>query len=667
MSYSRWFSDHLKGVKWERTGRGKALCPFHQDRDPSMSLCPERGLWFCHACKEGGHARQLAKRLRVPPPDLPSPFIEAYYIYHDPSGSPLYRICRGPSKRFWVERYTGGDKWALGLGKVKPVLYRLPEVLSSKGRVFLVEGEKDVETLRSRGLTATTNPFGAGKWDPSFSKSLRGLPVVLLPDNDPPGLDHMEDVARSLHGLSKSLKLIPLPGLVPKGDVTDWFEMGRTREELLGLVESCPEWEPEKPTVPLDRPGPSPSIEIAAPIPSPPRIEDLPPFPSGAWVGLLDDYRYLVGPSTEAPDSFHYAILVASLGACLGRSFFLRIPHPLYMNFYFLLVGQTGETRKSTALQYGQSIWRSLNENIRLSATPASAEGVYQILSEEEGTRLILDIDELRILLANAQRPGTLNLLAQLNTLYEPREETTIPSRKPIHVKAPFLTIIAATTPEWLDRGLEREVLFGGFLNRFIVLSGEPKPPNPDPRPPKDEPWSEFIQRIQYWKDSLPSSPIEITRSLEAKERYKDWYIPWKEGRTQVQETILPLTARMDSHVYKLAAFYSLLRGRTELSSDDIERAILVVEHSRECTTRIFGHLTLPRQSRLEQRVLEILAHGPRTRRVLKQRVGSIYSREEFNRAIKALTDSGEIREYEVTFTSGQTGKMVEVTRGDPL
>jgi DNA primase len=41
------------------TGHIKAICPFHPDVNPSLSLDLDRGLWYCHACAEGGNVAKF--------------------------------------------------------------------------------------------------------------------------------------------------------------------------------------------------------------------------------------------------------------------------------------------------------------------------------------------------------------------------------------------------------------------------------------------------------------------------------------------------------------------------------------------------------------------------------------------------------------------------------
>ena len=100
------------------------------------------------------------------------------------------------------------------------------------------------------GLVATCNPGGASKWRPEFSEALRGRSVVILADNDAPGHEHAHGVAQSLAGAimtTPTIKVVTLPNLPPKGDVSDWLERGGTREALEAIATEAPEWTPPDP------------------------------------------------------------------------------------------------------------------------------------------------------------------------------------------------------------------------------------------------------------------------------------------------------------------------------------------------------------------------------------------------------------------------------------
>lgn len=166
--------------------------------------------------------------------------IVAEYDYVDERGQLLYQAVRFAPKTFRARRPDGNGGWVWNISGVNRVLYRLPQLLAADPRetVFVVEGEKDADRLISLGLTATTNVFGAGKWSDAYSETLRGRGVVILPDNDEVGHAHARQVAASLRNVAESVKVVELPNLSDKGDVSDWLDASGTVEKLRAVVES---------------------------------------------------------------------------------------------------------------------------------------------------------------------------------------------------------------------------------------------------------------------------------------------------------------------------------------------------------------------------------------------------------------------------------------------
>ena len=171
--------------------------------------------------------------------------VVARYPYRDEQGTLLFEVVRFQPKRFAQRRPDGRGGWIWGLDSAQRVPYRLPELLSTVGVVHVTEGEKDAERLTDLGLTATCNPGGAGNWRPEFSQYLTGRDVVILPDNDGPGLAHADSVARSLYPVAKSVRIVWLSGVPEKGDVTDWLAAGHTISELEEITAQTPLWYPE--------------------------------------------------------------------------------------------------------------------------------------------------------------------------------------------------------------------------------------------------------------------------------------------------------------------------------------------------------------------------------------------------------------------------------------
>ena len=102
------------------------------------------------------------------------------------------------------------------------------------------------------GFIATTAPGGASAW-PKLEKEhqigspLAGKEVVILPDNDHAGRQHAEQVASTLYAKASSVKVIHLPGLPEKGDVSDFISTHGPKgaaEKLLDLYTKTPAWCP---------------------------------------------------------------------------------------------------------------------------------------------------------------------------------------------------------------------------------------------------------------------------------------------------------------------------------------------------------------------------------------------------------------------------------------
>lgn len=218
-----------------RAGREwKTLCPKHADKQPSLYINEEKRTFHCFGCSFSGSLYDLSKDHANRKP--PSRQIMMIYDYLNEAGTLVYQTVRFLPKDFRQRRPDGNGEWVWNLDGIDLIPYRLPELLSGSDPVLICEGEKDVDRLRSTGLTATTNPMGAGKWKPSFNRHLKGRDVVILRDNDEPGLKHGAKIARTLTGIARSVKVVDLPGLPVKGDVSDFLDNGGTKEDLLRIV-----------------------------------------------------------------------------------------------------------------------------------------------------------------------------------------------------------------------------------------------------------------------------------------------------------------------------------------------------------------------------------------------------------------------------------------------
>ena len=242
----------------------------------ARSVDLEKGVWFDNEVQKGGGVLDLVEREqgvtngaavtflrelglaiaddRQPASgSSPSRTLTHAYDYVDEAGEILFQVCRFQPKDFRQRRPdpSAKDGWNWSVKGVRPILYRLPEVIEAiaMGRtVFIVEGEKDVDRLWALDVAATCNAGGAGKWSSVLTEHLRGADVVLLPDNDDAGRNHAAVVGASLKDVACSVNVLDLPGLPPKGDATDWLNAGNGAVQLYDLVErTARPWRPAAP------------------------------------------------------------------------------------------------------------------------------------------------------------------------------------------------------------------------------------------------------------------------------------------------------------------------------------------------------------------------------------------------------------------------------------
>lgn len=240
-------------IKVEAESQGEnqyiALCPFHDDHNPSLGINMELKVYHCFSCDRKG---VVCEDEPDEPDDSgePNPLRKpiATYDYKDAGGGLLYqkfkyRTSNPPphDKRFFYRRFDESGKEIWGVKGIQRVPYHLSQLLSTPGHVFICEGEKDTEALEALGFLVTTGG-SATDWRKEFNACFMGRDVTILPHNDTAGAEFADTVGRNLIGVAKSLRAALLPGLAEHGDVydflnsPDWKQI--TKEEFLDLVDT---------------------------------------------------------------------------------------------------------------------------------------------------------------------------------------------------------------------------------------------------------------------------------------------------------------------------------------------------------------------------------------------------------------------------------------------
>jgi 5S rRNA maturation endonuclease (ribonuclease M5) len=238
------------------------------------------------------------------------------------------------------------DGWHIS-GMIEPrPLYCLPE-LAGASRVYVCEGEKAADAVRSIGLVATTSPNGSNSANKADWSSLAGKEIIILPDNDPPGQKYADAVAAILATIAPApvVKVVELPNLPHQGDAHDFVAEHTSSDigEIRTIVETLA--------------NEAKSVNVTAP----PVTDCWVPFPVEA---LPNPLRILViaGAKAIGCDPSYIALpLLTVMSAAIGttRRLELKRGWEASVTLWVAIVGESG-TSKTPAFKLAMRAIRKM-------------------------------------------------------------------------------------------------------------------------------------------------------------------------------------------------------------------------------------------------------------------------------------------------------------------
>jgi hypothetical protein len=256
----------------------------------------------------------------------------------------------------------------------------------------------------------------------------------------------------------------------------------------------------------------------------------------GSWIRHYLEYT----EGQESPEIFHFWVSISLISACLGRKVYLdRGYFNLYPNMYIVLLAESEECAKSTAIRIGiDKILgdEKMEDKPAMFAQKATPQALVETLVEETGVpdanmivtknaEVYIHASELSVLLG--KREKNTELLTILTDLYDCQDKWAYKTRFKgwEQVCNLCINLIAATTPRWLRESISKDAIGGGFTNRivFIYVSHTDRSfPNPTHSPEKEELKIKLVHDLSLIR--------RFKGSYEWGAGAKDWYAEWYEG-----------------------------------------------------------------------------------------------------------------------------------------
>lgn len=333
------------------------------------------------------------------------------------------------------------------------------------------------------------------------------------------------------------------------------------------------------------------------------------------WLDAFVDYASF----GEAPEQMYFWTGVSTLAGVLRRRVWIDQAYfSWYPNFYVVLVAPPGIVSKSTTASIGINLLKEV-PGIHFGPDVVTSQaliGAFETSTEEfelngafyPMSAVTISSSEFGNLL-NPQDKAMVDLLVDL---WDGRDTFTKLTKMSGNneVRAPWINLIACTTPSWIGNNFPEYMVGGGLVSRMIFVYAEQKRryvAYPGLAVPKDH---------SKMKEALVSDLVHIAAKLcgpyslttEAVAWGEDWY---KDHFERVAPTLSDQAfggyiARKQTHMHKLAMVLSAARkDELVIDVDDLARANVAISALEDTMPKIFKQIGRTEESRNAEKFLE--------------------------------------------------------------
>jgi hypothetical protein len=190
--------------------------------------------------------------------------------------------------------------------------------------------------------------------------------------------------------------------------------------------------------------------------------------------GFVERYIEWASSLGDAATQYHQAGAFTILSALLSGRVTLPTSYgPVVPNLWFMILGDTTLTRKTTAMDIATDLLMEVDPDVIL-ATDGSVEGLMQQLSTRPKRPSIFLRDEFSGLLEMITKKDYYAGMAEtLTKLYDGKMQKRVLRKEEVVVRNPILLIFAGGIRNRVQGLLTHEHVSSGFIPRFIFVTAE--------------------------------------------------------------------------------------------------------------------------------------------------------------------------------------------------
>lgn len=309
----------------------------------------------------------------------------------------------------------------------------------------------------------------------------------------------------------------------------------------------------------------------------------------GSWIKA---YLAYTGES-ESPEDYHLWVGISSIAAVLRRRVFFDMGYFLvYPNMYVVLVSPPGRCKKSTAMRIGRSLFTQIPD-IEFSADSTTRERLIQDLSmafKEEQSSLTVHSSEFASMLTSSG----MDMVVFLTDIFDSPLEWTHKTKSSgtQKIRAPYLNLLAGTTPDWIAKAMPLDTIGIGLTSRVVFVYHD-QPRVRDPIPVLSPEQRALEQLLVDDLKQISQISGQYFFDATADKAYREWY---KSRLANPNVTGDPRLngyyERKPIHLLKLCMIVAASkRNDTIMTMEDLEQAMELMERTENKMPNVFANV----------------------------------------------------------------------------
>lgn len=303
--------------------------------------------------------------------------------------------------------------------------------------------------------------------------------------------------------------------------------------------------------------------------------------------------------SQETATAYDFWCALWLLSIAVGRTTIVDRPRaPVFMNLYAVLVAESGVTRKSSAIREVQKIAHRLLPNdatiglLEGKLTPEKLDNVlHERTIEHRVGQLAIAISELAVFLGMERYTAAMPAL--LTDLYDcpaSRKGGGSLYRGGVDQRGIFISFISASTPSWLLRSVNPNVIEGGFTSRcMFIVSDDPKRRIAWPNTESVDTAATVARLVEQLEQvrELAQDNERISINETALRVFRLWYGKRKPSSDAYRASF---ESREDAHILRVAAFLCINDGSWIIQAPHLKVAIRIIDEIKQSSAKLFNH-----------------------------------------------------------------------------